>query len=62
MAVTTVSPEKKKEEGGGGEEGGKNGVITRYESRAFEPFKNLQLVHSAERYSRKGAAENGVKG
>lgn len=58
MAVTT-SPEKKKE-GRGGE--GKNGVITRYESRAFEPFKNLQLVHSAERYSRKGAAENGVKG
>ena len=27
-------------------ENGKNAVITRYESRAFEPFKNLQLVHS----------------
>ena len=33
-------PEKR---GGGGE---KYAVITRYESRAFEPFKNLQLVHS----------------
>lgn len=37
-------PAPKPEERGG--EGKKNAVITQYESRAFEPFKNLQLVHS----------------